>query len=391
MPFIKDNNSGNELGSIRPTDKPVFNTFNGNEIIYNIFLPTVKKEYIFGGIYTALLFLKELQVNHCKVKITAFDKFLSDEEKLETSHYLAKKLNMSISYLEILTIAEYKKSSPSLGEIFIGTIWYTTIVIRQLIDNNDFIHKSYIYFIQDFEPGFSQWSDDYADAITSYKKGRYIPVFNSTFLKDYFAEQGLINFDTHFVLKPQIQTQQLTLPTKVNATPKLFFYARPKRPRNLFKTGMQGLIDWLHEENPDIEIYTAGQPHDDLIFGRWTIKSLGKMDESVYWKTLSQYDIGLSLMLSPHPSYPPLEMALSGVMTVTNRYANKDLAELSNNFVSCDLDSSSVKQALKEAYGKCKQLDERIANAKFDHDPMAHSMEKVAQEIVELYAVKNIG
>nr|WP_158971674.1 hypothetical protein [Paraglaciecola sp. L3A3] len=319
------------------------------------------------------------------MKITTFDNFLSKAEKLEASEYLAEKLDMSISVLDILTIAEYKKSSPSLGEVFIATIWYTAKAIRSLIENNEFTHKSYIYFIQDFEPGFSQWSDDYADTLTSYTKGNYIPVFNSTFLKDYFANQNLLNFDTYFVLKPHIQSQQLTLPTKINATPKLFFYARPKRPRNLFNTGMQRLIDLLNEENPDIDIYTAGQAHDDVVFGRRTIKSIGKMDENVYWNTLSQYDIGLSLMLSPHPSYPPLEMALSGVITVTNRFANKDLATLSSNFVSCDVDSTSVKDALSEAYSKCKRLDERIENAKFDHDTEANSMEKITKDIVKLY------
>jgi hypothetical protein len=34
-------------------------------------------------------------------------------------------------------------------------------------------------------------------------------------------------------------------------------------------------------------------------------------------------------MLSPHPSYPPLEMAAFGVRVVTNTYANKDLSHLS--------------------------------------------------------------
>ena len=30
-------------------------------------------------------------------------------------------------------------------------------------------------------------------------------------------------------------------------------------------------------------------------------------------------------MLSPHPSYPPLEMAEAGVTTITNCYGGKDL------------------------------------------------------------------
>jgi hypothetical protein len=42
-------------------------------------------------------------------------------------------------------------------------------------------------------------------------------------------------------------------------------------------------------------------------------------------------------MLSPHPSYPPLEMAEAGMITLTNRFDGKDLSLRSDNIISIDV------------------------------------------------------
>ena len=54
-------------------------------------------------------------------------------------------------------------------------------------------------------------------------------------------------------------------------------------------------------------------------------------------------------MVSPHPSYPPLEMSTFGVKTVTNRYANKDLSSFNEN-MTCLADGSpkALARALAE-------------------------------------------
>ena len=51
--------------------------------------------------------------------------------------------------------------------------------------------------------------------------------------------------------------------------------------------------------------------------------SAGKLSLQAYGALLNQCAIGISLMLSPHPSYPPLEMAHSGILTITNSFAEK--------------------------------------------------------------------
>jgi hypothetical protein len=48
-----------------------------------------------------------------------------------------------------------------------------------------------------------------------------------------------------------------------------------------------------------------------------------------YAAFLAESDVLLSLMLSPHTSYPPLEMATAGGIVITNTFSTKTAAELS--------------------------------------------------------------
>ena len=55
-------------------------------------------------------------------------------------------------------------------------------------------------------------------------------------------------------------------------------------------------------------------------------------------------------MVSPHPSYPPLEMATAGCVTITNAYEGKDLRKRSDNFISLDyLSPQMLADALDQA------------------------------------------
>jgi len=64
---------------------------------------------------------------------------------------------------------------------------------------------------------------------------------------------------------------------------------------------------------------------------------MGKAPLHEYATLLSESMIGISLMVSPHPSYPPLEMAYAGMKTITNSYEGKDLSQRSDTIVSLDI------------------------------------------------------
>jgi hypothetical protein len=62
-------------------------------------------------------------------------------------------------------------------------------------------------------------------------------------------------------------------------------------------------------------------------------------------------------MASPHPSYPPLEMATAGCITISNNYENKDMGLRADNVIS-------LKKVTPE--GLARALDEAIDVVKFD-------------------------
>jgi hypothetical protein len=110
---------------------------------------------------------------------------------------------------------------------------------------------------------------------------------------------------------------------------------------------------------------SAGETHPDVDLGKgFSLKSLGKLSIDEYGHQLQQSFAGISLMVSPHPSYPPLEMAAFGINVLTNRYDEKCLSSLANNINSVDyLSAESISEKViaimksykSDAYGHLPQ------------------------------------
>jgi hypothetical protein len=67
------------------------------------------------------------------------------------------------------------------------------------------------------------------------------------------------------------------------------------------------------------EAVSAGEAHPDIALpGGAFVRCLGTLDWAGYFQLLAATDVGLTLMHSPHPSHPPLEVAVSGAIAVTN-------------------------------------------------------------------------
>lgn len=86
--------------------------------------------------------------------------------------------------------------------------------------------------------------------------------------------------------------------------------------------------------------------------------SVGKLTLADYGALMLESAVGVSLMASPHPSYPPLEMAHFGMLTITNRFANKSWDKVHDNILPID---SIRPQAIAAALS--------AACARFEADP----------------------
>ena len=95
-----------------------------------------------------------------------------------------------------------------------------------------------------------------------------------------------------------------------------------------------------------------------------------------YAELMRHSDIVLSLMFSPHPSYPPLEAAACGSIAVTSHFASKTKAKLrmiSENIVPVDMTVDSILGGLKRAKEKAGNHQARVEHSQIN---LSRSWEK---------------
>ena len=96
--------------------------------------------------------------------------------------------------------------------------------------------------------------------------------------------------------------------------------------------------------------------------GGASLDLLPRQAQHAYADVLRGHDLGLALMLTPHPSLVPLEMASAGMATVTNSFENKTPAELeaiSPNLIVAEPSLDALADALSAAVERVEDLDAR--------------------------------
>ena len=219
-------------------------------------------------------------------------------------------------------------------DVLIATWWRTAQMANACLQHVR--AREFIYFIQDFEPGFYPWSTRSALAEATYN----MPVralINEPFLRTYLrqARTGRFASDTlpAQTFMPAVERAVFARHERSAATPRrLVFYARPRNPRNLFEMGLRVLRDAAAAgvfDGEPWEFLAIGQELPDLpLSPRHVLRYQPWLRYEDYGALLGSSDVLLSLMLSPHTSYPPLEMAAGGGLVVTNTYGPKTAAAL---------------------------------------------------------------
>ena len=345
-------------------------------------VPTLNPTEIFAGIVTALDIGLGLAARGYRVRFIATDLPVSSPGT--SRGFILHRLGPSA---DVGTIANRISlhcgvQSPTLpahrGDIFLATAWWSAHVAEKLIRRHGYDQERFFYLIQDYEPHFYAWGPEYADAMASYDFN-FEPVFNTTLLRDYFAARGF-GFATPDALAfhPSIDIARYSRGKRDSARPgprRLALYGRPDVPRNMYATAVEALARFVEREglgSDDIDLISIGQNHGDVTLpGGLTLKSLGKLPWEDYPDYLCSVDLGLSLMYSPHPSHPPIEMAASGVRVVTNSFGPKDLNQLSPAILSVPATAPDLADALSVAWqaGPVPQQEREIDLTKLGLDP----------------------
>lgn len=242
-------------------------------------------------------------------------------------------------------------------------------------------NKRPIFFIQEFEPIFHHY-----DSLRFLAQETYTyphnAVFNSPQLAYYFQSNELGVFNqknqgNYCSFKHAIS--QIKPPSiediKQRTRKKLLLYARPERHagRNMFEVSILTLKEAIRQNIFDTstwDFYGIGSLNKIskklLLTDDIELKLLQKMSYSEYTESLSQYDIGISLMYAPHPSVPPLEMASAGMLTITTTFENRsasEMTEISANIISAGHTTESIVDSIRQAVSRIDDHQSRCDNA----------------------------
>lgn len=310
----------------------------------NLLLPSLNRAHYFGGIHTAVLLYRELASQFDASRIVLVDSPPDAEACSRFSdHVLVDAGTDAGDPQQIVAFNDrYGRTLPvSSGDYWLATAWWTAYSaqrVGQWQQEHGVPDRPMAYLIQDYEPGFYPWSSQYALAMSTYRPESDIGIFNTHLLADFFEAQGYC-YERRCVFDPELNEglrDRLRVARESSNQPRMrqiVVYARPGTPRNAFELICEGLRlwGWKDPRARDWSIIAPGELSGDVDLGSVKLRAVGKLDITEYAELLASSAIGVSLMVSPHPSYPPLEMAAFGMSVLTNRYANKDLSASTDN------------------------------------------------------------
>src|SRR6478735_3176941 len=290
----------------------------------NLVLPSINPEHYFGGADTAVKLYRALLDRFPRSRIILLDSHPRSEALARFPDHVAVDSDQeSDAPRQIVGFSDrYGRTLPaSAADRWMATAWWTAFAAQSATAWQQALGETprpVLYFIQDFEPGFYPWSSQSAVASSTYRPDFDFGVFNTGLLRDYFAGQG-ITYARQVVIEPTLNAS--LRPVELAGAQRervILVYARPSVPRNALPLICEGLRAWGWSDArcKHWEVLGIGELDRDLDLGPFVLRGLGKLSLADYRSRLQRSALGVSLMLSPHPSYPPLEMAAFGMSTI---------------------------------------------------------------------------
>lgn len=404
MRSINEKNSGAKMPesevAIAEILKYEFRKSDFSEKRINLLVPSINPEHVFGGISTALKFFEKLieESGYCsRIILTDATPSRTALKQYKDKYTYVKASKDSDARHQIVGYSDrYMQSIPvSENDYFMFTGWWTAYCTQEayleFTKETGIKPNKFINFIQDYEPGFYPWSSRYLLADSTYRNEYpQLAVFNSKLLHEFFIQNGY-SFYKEYEFDPVLNGKLKEILEKnfgkVNKKKQILVYGRPSVDRNAFSIVVSSLKKWVENQKDieDWEILSAGEYHLPVDLGRGKeLVSVGKLTIEQYAQTMLDTYAGISLMSSPHPSYPPLEMSVFGIKVITNNYSNKDLSSFNSNITSVASASPSVIAAkLNEICdGYSKEVE--IKNENPDYIENTHVFDFISDIIKEL-------
>jgi hypothetical protein len=338
----------------------------------NVMIPGIAMRYMSGGPNTVINLTYRLAREGVPVRYVSTDVPEESDHGLLYAHF--KKLTgvSKLDNVEIVSASDRSRPLP-IGDrdVFFGSSWWTVQLIQRILPRMR--AKRFLYMIQDYESGFLPWSSAHACAEETYGFD-YRAVICGQLLADHMVASRTGQFaDPSFIDKcatfePAVDSTRFRFERTAHPPDRkrLLFYARPGAPRNLYEMGLYALREAVQAgcfRGPEWELWGMGEPIPATELADSTsLKPWPWSNYDDYAKLLRSADVGLSLMQSPHSSYPPLELAACGAQVVTNCFGVKTaprLLDYSTNIVPVKTTVDDIVRGLKEAESRISNWDLR--------------------------------
>jgi len=318
----------------------------------NMVTDSINAGSLFGGVGTALI-LCALRANATGARLRIVTRTEAPDprgiHRVLSANGIVPSLNPELVFVPIAGSDIFLDVHD--GDEFITTSWWTTYSTLRSI-----APERVTYLLQEDERMFYPHGDDWVRCRETLGRSDIRFLVNTRLLHEHLVADGLDNIArcaTWF--EPAFPDAVYhAAPRQSEAKLRLCFYARPNNLRNLFYRGIELLNEAVQRgilEPERWEIVFVGKdiPRLSLACG-CEPRLLGTMGWDDYAAFLRTVDLGFYLMSTPHPSYPPLDLAASGGVVLTNRFGiKKDLSSYSENIVVADLDVPSLLEGLQRA------------------------------------------
>jgi hypothetical protein len=296
-----------------------------SEQMLNLLVGEIRPDDLFAGIRTAITVgIALAKLMRIDLRIVMLD-FLSPGNSPDAvRRYIAAEFGLE--HVDVISRAQIPRVAFGSTDLWLATHWKTAHAVQVACHATLIDPSRVVYLIQDYEPGFSPWSTEFVTAAATYHAG-FVPVVNSLPLARFLAEHEDLDIPPDLVVEPNFdlaRLERVAQARRAGAPPRILFYARPSKHRNLFRLGVSALraaVDVLGSEADGIEFCSAGERHEDIQLGRGIqLNCLGRLPWDDYFDYLAGTQVLLSLQESPHPSHPPFDAAISGGLAITNEF-----------------------------------------------------------------------
>jgi hypothetical protein len=340
----------------------------------NVLMACIDPPNFFGGYLAMYNLAKKFADAGYNVRILLIEQKIINPIDLEKIRNHDSTLTKFLSDVEFQTCYDHEQVVPiSDQDIFVATSMVSAHIASEAVRQT--CYTKFIYMTQDYESIFFDNGHYKVFSEQSYTLD-YFPIISTDILQKFYLGKGLLSEKNKGVYfkNPVLRFEpEKDFKRTRNGRKKLLFYARTQAhaSRNLYYIGCLAIdrareLGYFQDDEWEVVGIGAGVGTALLPSGI-RINHIGKFDMQKYGEVLPQHDLGLSLMLSPHPSLLPIEMASAGLIVVTNTYDLKDQAyfsEISANITAVAPDFRSLADALIEAARRVDDFDARIAGSK---------------------------